>query len=103
MLLPLPLQLQSQSGRTIGDNARKEEVRGWYGFIEQCYSDSDEDDEDGSPAGRARRVVSEGRIDLKILYTISIELDVRNERCSSIQRRDNGSKKCYKTNLRQAG
>ena len=67
-------------------------------------SDDDEDDVDGSPAGGARRVVSEERKDLwKFHISIKLEkMDVRAERCSrgSGVSKDAimGVRKCCKSN-----
>ena len=79
---------------TASGKGNEKKRQGWYGFIK---SGSDDDDEDGSPAGGARSVVSKERNDL------STKLDVKVERCSraSVVSKDAimGIRKCYKTNL----
>ena len=46
---------------TASGKGNEKKRQGWYGFIK---SGSDDDDEDGSPAGGARSVVSKERNDL---------------------------------------
>ena len=79
---------------TASGKGNEKKRQGQYGFIK---SGSDDEDEDGSPEGGARRVISEERNDL------SIKFDVKVERCSrgSGVSKDAimGVRKCYKTNL----
>ena len=62
-----------QMGCTASGKGNEKKRQGWYVFIK---SGSDDDEEDGSPAGGARSVVSKERNDL------STKLDVKVERCS---------------------
>ena len=91
------MEMPRQMDCTACGKGNEKKRQGWYGFIK---SGSDDDEEDGSPAGGARSVVllvSKERNDL------STKLDVKVEQCSraSVVSKDTimGIRKCYKTNL----